>query len=212
MSDSDDTSSEDLSYPSNIRSLRITHEEARTVLDHQISILNDIDNKATRTVRITAVILGILVSAPSVIENPNTYVNPFTKWGVIGLVLSISLGMFTYSSSSPDLGPNSNDINRMLDEKYREDEWLVILLNSYEDWIDRTQQVNQFNGVFLVLTQLSLVTSLTLLAWGVKKGMGVNFNLFELSIASFPIQAIFVLSVAYPVLILIAKLYRMCTS
>ncbi|MBX0323865.1 hypothetical protein EGH21_12575 [Halomicroarcula sp. F13] len=208
MTDSEESPSEDLSYPSNIRSLKITHEEARTVLDHQISILNDIDNKATRTVRITAVILGIIVSAPSVIENPNTFVNPFTKWGIAGLVLSISLGMFTYSSSSPDLGPNSSDINRMLDNKYRDDEWLVILLDSYEDWIDRTQQVNQFNGIFLALSQLSLITSLSLLAWGVKKGMQIEFSVFGFSTASLPILTIFALSVVYLLYISGCKICR----
>lgn len=197
MADSDDIASEDFSYPSNIRSLRVTHEEARTVLDHQISILNDIDNKATKTVRITAVILGIVVSAPSVIQNPLNFVNQFTKWGVVGLVLSICLGMFTYSSSSPDLGPNPADINRMLDNKYREDEWLVLLLDSYQDWIDRTQQVNRFNGVFLALSQLSLITSLALLAWGVKKALEITFNPVSFRTASLPVIAIFGFTVAY---------------
>lgn len=208
MTNSDDDPAKDLSYPSDIRSLRITHEEARTVLNHQISVLNDIDNKATKTVRITAVILGIVVSAPSIIKNPNTYINPFTEWGVVGLVLSITLGIFTYSSSSPDLGPNSKDINRLLNNKYREDKWLVLLLNSYEDWIDRTQRVNRFNGIFLTLTQMSLIMSLALLAWGVKKGIGVSFDMFEFSVASLPIQAILVFSVGYPVLMLFNKLCR----
>ncbi|WP_155120766.1 hypothetical protein [Haloarcula sp. K1] len=212
MSDSDKEPSDDLSYPTNINSLKITHEEARAVLDHQISILNDIDNKATKTVRITAVILGIVVSAPSVIKNPTDFVNQFTKWGVVGLVLSIALGMITYSSSSPDLGPNSNDINRMLNKKYREDEWLVILLDSYEDWIDRTQRVNRFNGVFLALTQLSLITSLALLAWGVKRGMGINFDLFQVSTASLPILGLILLSVTYPVLLLVEKLWEAWSS
>lgn len=205
MTNSDDDPPKDLSYPSNIRSLRITHEEARTVLDHQISVLNDIDNKATKTVRITAVILGIVVSAPSIIKNPNTYINSFTEWGVVGLVLSIALGMFTYSTSSPDLGPNPNDINRLLDDKYREDKWLVILLSSYEDWIDRTQRVNRFNGIFLTLTQISLIISLALLAWGVKKGIGVNFDMFEISVASLPIQAILAFSVGYPIVMFFKK-------
>lgn len=197
MTSSDDEPSNDLSYPSDIRSLRVTHEEARTVLDHQISILNDIDNKATKTVRITALILGIVVSAPSIIKNPNTYINTFTEWGVVGLVLSIALGMFTYSTSSPDLGPNSEDINRLLDNKYREDKWLVLLLDSYEDWIDRTQRVNRFNGVYLALTQISLIMSLILLAIGVKRGVGVNFDVFELSVAPVSIQAILVFAVGY---------------
>jgi len=197
MSDSEEMLSEELSYPTDIHSLRTTHEEARNVLDHQIDILNDIDSKATKTVRITAIILGLIVSAPSVIENPNGFVNPFTKWGVVGLVLSITLGMFTYSTSSPDLGPSPNDISRLLDNKYREDEWLVILLDSYEDWIDRTQRVNRFNGVFLALTQLSLITSLALLAWGVKMGLSISFDLIQFQAASLPVYLIIGISVLY---------------
>jgi hypothetical protein len=42
--------------------LEITCEEARSVFDAQQKTLSDIDDKAMRTVRITAIILGVIVS------------------------------------------------------------------------------------------------------------------------------------------------------
>ena len=41
----------------------VTYQEARTVIDHQIATLSDIDDKALRTVRLTVVLVGALATA-----------------------------------------------------------------------------------------------------------------------------------------------------
>jgi hypothetical protein len=43
----------------------LLHEEARTVLDHQIGILDDVDDKAARTVRITMILVGAVLGIAS---------------------------------------------------------------------------------------------------------------------------------------------------
>ena len=41
----------------------VTYQEARTVIDHQIDTLSDIDDKALRTVRLIVVLVGVLATA-----------------------------------------------------------------------------------------------------------------------------------------------------
>lgn len=122
MSRFDDRSPGDGSYPRCIESLRTTHDEARTVLDHQIATLNDIE------------------------------------W--------------------------------MLERRFREDEWLAILLESYADWIDWTDWLNGFNAVYLALTQASLGIGLVLLTVGVFDGLGTSVQLLSVSVYSLPVQLV----------------------
>jgi hypothetical protein len=190
MSRSDDRSSNDRSYPRRVESLRKTHEEARTVLDHQIQILDDIDDKATRTVRITALLLGVVVSSTSLVADPYQFINQGTTWGALSLALSIVLGTVTYSVSSPDLGPGPRDIERVRESNYREDEWLMVMLASYEDWIDQTEWISRFNGAFLALAQLSLGVGLLLFVLGVLDSLGASVAFVSISPHSAPVQII----------------------
>ena len=48
----------------------VTYQEARTVIDHQIDTLSDIDDKALRTVRLTIVLVGVLATAIELNVNP----------------------------------------------------------------------------------------------------------------------------------------------
>ncbi|QZP36300.1 hypothetical protein [Halobaculum magnesiiphilum] len=163
----DDPGEAEFSHPRNVETLRLLHTDARSVLDHQLAILGDIDDKAARTVRLTVLVLAAVISAPSVIDNPDQYVNQYTVWGGLSLVLSVVLGVITYSSSSPELGPGPSDIERVLDRRFIELEWLVIVLDNYEDWIDRTGRVNRVNGWLLALTQAALAVGLGLFVIGV---------------------------------------------
>lgn len=108
----------------------------RTVLDHQVAVLADVDDKAARTVRVAVIVLAVV------------------------------LGVATYSFSTPNFGPRSADLDRVLDEKYGEVEWLVVLLDSYADWIDRTAAVNLFNGMLFAFAQAALGVGVSLLAIG----------------------------------------------
>lgn len=193
MSRSDGWSSNDRSYPRRVESLRKMHNEARDVLDHQIRIVDDVNDKATRTVRITSLLLGVVVSGGSLVGDPAQFINQGTKWGSLSLVLSIVLGTFTYSVSSPELGPGPRDIERVRESVYREDEWLVVTLASYEDWIAQTDWIGRYNGAFLTLAQLSLGVGLLLLVFGVLDGFGASVTFVSVSLYSVPVQFIAVL-------------------
>lgn len=47
---------------SDVEALRLTRVESRIVLDHQIALQKDIDEKALRTVRLSLVLITLVVS------------------------------------------------------------------------------------------------------------------------------------------------------
>jgi hypothetical protein len=66
---------------SDVEVLRSGREEARLVLDHQLQVLNDLQEKAIRTVKIAGVILGLVLSAGT-LPGAERFVNEFTFAGI----------------------------------------------------------------------------------------------------------------------------------
>lgn len=153
---------------SNVETARTVHKEARNVLDHQITLLDDIDDKAARTVRITIVLVGAILGAASLEDSTGFSLGSnYIMWGTAYLIFSIALGMKTYNVSEPFLGPNSRDLRSLLSETSDEEDMLTFLINDgYTTWISETEFLNRVNGWYLDLTQWSLVIGISLLAMG----------------------------------------------
>lgn len=146
---------------------RKAHAEARTVLDHQIQILDDIDDKAARTVRVTIVLVGAVLGVASFGDQTGiSFTNSYILWANTNLILSIALGMKTYNVSDPYLGPNPNDLTDLLDSENEEDMLTFLINKGYNNWISETEFLNRKNGMYLDLTQLSLVVGLLYLTVG----------------------------------------------
>lgn len=99
------------------RRKEITYTETRAVLNHQISIMSDIDDKAMRTVRLTAILLGILAAGFRV-AGPGAFT---TLWLYIGggfLFLSIITGAATYGESDLYIGPSRAYIEQITANKF----------------------------------------------------------------------------------------------
>lgn len=141
-------------------------DEARTVLDHQIEILADIDQKAMRTVRFTALLLGILFSAVNVA--PETF--EFNLWLRIGgalLLGSLVSAVVTYTASYPELGPGPAYLDDVLSQPKDETRWRIEMLRSYADWMHENDVVNRRNGLYLLISQICLTIGLVSTAVGV---------------------------------------------
>jgi len=91
---------------SDVEVLRSGREEARVVLDHQLQLLSETHTKALRTVRITGVVFGLILSTATFL-NVSRFVNILTIGGVGCLVLAILSGLVTYNTSSPEFGVGS---------------------------------------------------------------------------------------------------------
>ncbi|MFC7157767.1 hypothetical protein ACFQPA_20290 [Halomarina halobia] len=95
----------------------LTYQEARAVLDAQRDTLADIDDKAVRTVRLTAVLLGVFVAAGRIgglaLFDPH-----LSALGILLLFGSIVARIATYSESNIYLGPNRRYVEQLTTDSF----------------------------------------------------------------------------------------------
>ncbi len=163
---------DDLAEEQDIDFLRTAREEARSVLNHQIQTLNDIDNKAASTLRINMIFLGLLITAGGIvlrqttIQDMNFIIKIFlvisASFTVISLILSIIFAIWTYTSSKFRAGPNDNDIQRLINEGYNEKTGTLLLLLSYGSWMEQNREVNNRDAKTLFRSHIFLAVGVVL--------------------------------------------------
>lgn len=150
-----------------LEAVRELHDEARTVLDHQIDHLRDVDDKAARTTRITAILIGGVLGIVSLGGQSGVSMsNPYVMWGSASLVLSMIIGIATYNVSSAYFGPGSESLRQLLGES---DEGQVLdhlVRDGYTNWVSEMNVKQAVNGLSLDLTQASLAVGLLYLVLG----------------------------------------------
>jgi hypothetical protein len=133
----------------------VTYEEARAVLEAQRETLSDMDTKAVRTVRITVVLIGALLSAWRI---ESGFFDPtFVTAGGLALVGSLAAGTFTYSESDLYLGANKEYVVRLADGDFDDEDWRENLLYNFSGWIDENGAEIRFNSYLLSATQILFV-------------------------------------------------------
>ena len=133
----------------------VTYQEARAVLEAQRETLSDMDTKAVRTVRITVVLIGALLSAWRIeagLFNPM-----FATAGGLALVGSLAIGTFTYSESDLYLGPKKEYVVRLADGDLDGEDWREDLLYNLGGWIAENGAEIRFNSYLLSVTQILFV-------------------------------------------------------
>lgn len=146
--------------------LQTGREEARTVLDHQIRLLSEMHTKALRTVRITVLVLGVILSSTA-FPGTRQFVNWLTIGGVASLVVAIVSGLVAYTASDPSFGTSPEYLSDVRTNDYDETAWLGTLLEGYEDWIRSMEELNDGNARLLTYTQVFLGLGVLLVATGI---------------------------------------------
>ncbi|WP_058997703.1 hypothetical protein [Haloarcula sp. CBA1127] len=154
-----------------IESLRLSQEEARAVLDHQIESFRRIDDKAAKTFRLNGLLLGLILTAVSLLArsqslNLNVFINNWTLAGIVLLLISFILAIITYTVTDVNTGLNGNDINRLIDRKYPEKDWLILLLRSEAAWMRENEDRQDTNATLLSASHLCLIFGVVFLAIG----------------------------------------------
>ncbi|WP_135823540.1 hypothetical protein [Halorussus ruber] len=157
---------DDESRKSDVAVLRSGREEARVVLNHQLDALSDLHTKAVRTVRITGVVLGLVLSAAT-LPGARRFANGFTLAGVGALAVTLLTGLVAYSASDPKVGIGPQYLSNIRTGNYGEEEWFDALVSGYENWIEEMEELNDGNARMLTVTQLCLGVAVMLLATGV---------------------------------------------
>ncbi|GGL25966.1 hypothetical protein GCM10009037_07000 [Halarchaeum grantii] len=147
---------------SDVEALRLTLEESRQVMDHQIALFDEIDDKAMRSVRTAVIVVGFVVSAfgiagPGAITQLGISALGFGVMGVLFLLVTIFAGIGTYTVSDIPygIGPSYRDEVR---RGYSEREWIHELLEGYDEWSEYLEEEEARNRRYLDVTQFSLFT------------------------------------------------------
>lgn len=154
--------------PPDLAALRVTREESRAVLDHQIALLNELDDRTMRTVRLAGFLLGLVLTVvgilgPTTVAAFGPLVIGSAGFGVCCLVGCVLVGVGTYSTSNASYGIDGSFRSDVVAGSYGEREWLCDLLTGYDEWTVKMQRVTERNGAYLLPAQFLLLAGFTLL-------------------------------------------------
>lgn len=133
----------------------IAYTEARAVIDAQNATMADIDDKAMRTVRLNAVILGLLVTA---FEFAADMFNTVAlSMAFVLLIISTVCGVITYNESNLYVGPRGEYIEDLARDDFSNPPWEEDLLVTMAGMIAENYDDIRRNSNWLTATQVALV-------------------------------------------------------
>lgn len=136
------------------------YTESCRVLDAQREMLSDIDEKAMRTVRFTAVLIGVFVATARV-TGPGVFDPLWATTGIGLLFTSIVLGMATYNESDEfALGPSKTYVEQLTANRIVGRNWDDDYLMSIAYWLGENYDVLWWNSWLLTGTQICFVLGL----------------------------------------------------
>lgn len=140
--------------------LRAAVDESQRAFDKQVTLMEESDDKATRTARLSVLILGIVTSAiavggPGAFQNIHVLPALFSFTGVLFLLASTVIGLGTDTMTTYPVGIGSG--HRADAKTQREAEWLAALLDEYDEWTEETGAVLEQNFAYLFLAQATLI-------------------------------------------------------
>lgn len=136
------------------------YTESCRVLDAQREMLSDIDEKAMRTVRLTAILIGVFVAAAR-IAGTGVF-DPIWATTGIGLLFgSIVLGTATYNESDGiTLGPSRTYVERLTRDRIVGRDWDDDYLMTTAAWIDENYDILKRNSHLLTGAQICFILGL----------------------------------------------------
>lgn len=154
--------------------MRTTYEESKRVMQGQKADIDDMDDKALRTVRLNAAILAIGATGIEVsgIGEVNFILAGFS---IIFLISSAIFGVIVYNESNILVGPKASFLNTMRNQ-ISDEEWEEELLEEMEGWITNNQLRVELNGALLSICQAFLVSGVLT---GVPAILGASFETFQ---------------------------------
>jgi hypothetical protein len=153
-------------------------EEGRRTIDKQNEVLNNIDDKAARILRINLVIVGLVLTGISLATGDGEQTEPvqellpgviniYTELGLLALLLSTGVAALTYTASVSRIGVTGKSLRRIVFEgSFSDRKRLRGLTRSYSKWIEQNYQTNAYNAPLATFTLIFLVYAVVLLTLG----------------------------------------------
>lgn len=150
---------------------KTAYDESKRVMEGQKSDIDDMDDKAIRTVRLTAAILAIGVTGVETIGISET--NRFLAgFSIVFFVSSAAFGLIVYNESNILVGPKASYLAEMR-TKGSDDGWQSDLLGEMENWISNNQNKVELNGALLSICQVFFMSGVIV---GVLAITGASFS------------------------------------
>ena len=142
----------------------IAYEEARQLIDTQHQTVSEIDETAMRTVRLTAVLIGLMIAAIQV----DAAAIHRESLGIAGLllILSVIAGIGTYDESNLYDGPDGAYIEMVADGQ-SVDDWEYDLVCTYAGMATENADLISRNASMLRLTNVLFIAGVVGLALAV---------------------------------------------
>lgn len=180
-SDDEESSAESISNADEA-TLRAALDESQRAFDKQVTLMEASDDKATRTARLSVLILGVVTSAiavggPRAFQTIHVLPALFSVTGVSFLLAStvVGLGTDTMTTYPIGIGPDHREDAKT----QRSDEWIATLLDEYDEWSEETGAVLEQNFAYLFFSQATLILGmLQLLA---AAGMTILHNAYGIN-------------------------------
>lgn len=152
-------------------------EEVRATVEGQVAWLREIDDKAMRTLRFNAVLLGLVVPVFSsavefgTVTEITAFYNVHTALGIVALVASTALAGLIYTSSSIESGVSSDDVRTARRHGLTDKEVHDVLLTSYVTWIRSNRKTIRWNSTLITSTVVLTIAAFVSLALGLTSAL-----------------------------------------
>jgi len=155
-------------------------EEMRLTLESQVERLREIDSKAIEILKANLLLIGIFATGISVLVQTGidigVFVNLFTLFAGLLLLVSTALAGITYTSSNIRGGIDGQALERSRDADYTPEDFEDALSESYGYWIEYNAEVTAVNDILITVTVLLVVDAFVYLVAGIALAvLGVPF-------------------------------------
>lgn len=168
---------EEIEFEGGTPTLRTLRREATVTVERQLVTLADIDDKASRMLRLNVLLVGVVVSALSIasqLEGGSAsgmpviarFRNGYVELGIASLVVSTALAAITYSASEYDVGVSAENAMRLLVADLPPEEVETLLVKNYVARINFNRSANVRNLPLVTATIVFAVVGVVLLTLG----------------------------------------------
>ena len=151
----------------------VAREELRTTFEYQVQRLREIDGKAIELLKANLLLIGLVVTAGSILVQTEidvaAFVNAFTVAGGLLLLVSTGLAGVTYTSSNLRGGLDADAVETAIADE-GDGEFQERLLRSYARWIDYNARMTAVNDILVTVTVLLVVVAFVYVLVGVIVG------------------------------------------
>lgn len=138
----------------------VTYREVREVLNGQKQMLSDIDDKAMRTARLTALLIGAILTAWN-ISGGSVFHRELLIGDGVSLFSSIVTGIVTYSESRGlILGPKGKYVEQLVRNSFHGRSWNEDYLLTTGYWVEENHLIIEKNSRLLSACQALLILGL----------------------------------------------------